>query len=70
VLQAERMAMFFVDSIRQEMFCVVSADVEGFSLPLSKGISGAVAMSGKGLNIPDVVCHICCSSLFVVCFLF
>lgn len=30
------MALFFVDTIRQDMYCVLSPDVQGFSLPLNK----------------------------------
>jgi hypothetical protein len=36
-----------------QVYCVVCKDVEGWSLPLGKGLAGFVAKNGVALNIED-----------------
>lgn len=48
------MALFFVDHVRKDLYCVRSPDAQGFSLPITSGIGGWVASNGVGANVSDV----------------
>ena len=56
-LNADRASLFLVDDAKGELWSKVARDVGGeifeIRIPLGKGIAGAVAASGKTLNIPD-----------------
>jgi putative ABC transport system ATP-binding protein len=56
-LNADRASLFLVDEAKGELWSKVARDVGGeifeIRIPLGKGIAGAVAASGKTLNIPD-----------------
>jgi putative ABC transport system ATP-binding protein len=56
-LDADRASLFLVDEAKGELWSKVARDVGGeifdIRIPLGKGIAGAVAASGKTLNIPD-----------------
>ena len=57
ILQAERTTIFVVDEDRQELCSKIAqgsgADILEIRLPLDQGIAGYVAVTGKGVNIPD-----------------
>ena len=57
ILQAERTTIFVVDEDRQELYSKIAqgngADSLEIRLPIDQGIAGYVAMTGKGVNIPD-----------------
>jgi GAF domain-containing protein len=55
VLDAERIGLYFVDWVVRDLYMVRSADAQGFSMPLNKGLCGAVALSGKGFRVDDAV---------------
>jgi GAF domain-containing protein len=57
LLQAERVSVFFVDHEKRELLLALSEDAAGFRLPISKGLVGTVAVSGRVLNIPDAYKH-------------
>ena len=46
-LCADRVYVFFVDSIKEELTCVVGPDEEGWAMPLGRGIAGYVALTGE-----------------------
>ncbi len=46
ILSCDMVRLFFVDTVRQDVYCVVSPDSKGFALPLGKGIAGLVASTG------------------------
>eukprot|EP00949_MAST-11_sp_MAST-11-sp1_P003674 g3674.t1 len=56
-VNAHRCSIFFVDDIRQEVWCVGGIGIEGFSMSMTKGIVGLVATDGKLLNLEDVHNH-------------
>lgn len=51
---AERVSLFLVDHVRDELWIGVSKDgLEGLTCPIGQGIAGYVARHGVTLNIPD-----------------
>ena len=54
VLNAERATVFLVDKKHHELWSKVASGTKTIRVPLDKGIAGAVATSGKLLNIRDV----------------
>ena len=52
-VRCDKIAIFIVDELRQELWCKSSDDLEGFRLPLSAGVVGYVATTGKQLNVED-----------------
>ncbi|OVE76747.1 hypothetical protein BVX98_04870 [bacterium F11] len=54
VLKAERATVFLIDKERKELWSKAALGAHKIRIPLDKGISGAVASSGKLLNIRDV----------------
>lgn len=56
-LDADRCSIFFVNGVREEVWCVGSVDLEPFSMPWDKGIVGAVAHGGQMLNLRDAHEH-------------
>lgn len=56
-LNADRASLFLVDEDHGELWSKVARDASGdifeIRIPIDKGIAGAVATSGKSLNIPD-----------------
>eukprot|EP00930_Biecheleria_cincta_P032000 TRINITY_DN22203_c0_g1_i1.p1 TRINITY_DN22203_c0_g1~~TRINITY_DN22203_c0_g1_i1.p1 ORF type:complete len:625 (-),score=107.21 TRINITY_DN22203_c0_g1_i1:202-2076(-) len=56
-LDADRCSVFFVNAVREEVWCVGSVDLEPFSMPWDKGVVGAVAHGGQMLNLPDAHQH-------------
>lgn len=54
VLNAERATVFLVDKHQNELWSKVASGTQTIRVPLGKGIAGAVATSGKLLNIADV----------------
>eukprot|EP01083_Nonionella_stella_P240251 840059_1 len=53
VLRCDRVTLFMVDSLTNELWCKVSKDASGFRLPMGSGIAGYVAQTGEMVNIPD-----------------
>lgn len=53
VIPAERVTLFLLDELSNELWCRVSQDAQGIRVPLGKGIAGSVAVSGESVNIPD-----------------
>lgn len=53
VIPAERVTLFLLDELSNELWCRVSQDAQGIRVPLGKGIAGSVAVSGDAVNIPD-----------------
>jgi HD-GYP domain-containing protein (c-di-GMP phosphodiesterase class II) len=54
VLNAERATVFLVDRKNKELWSKVASGVQPIRFPLEKGIAGAVATSGRSLNIKNV----------------
>lgn len=52
-LRAERVSVFLVHHDTQELEIALSADAKGVRIPMSKGVAGDVARSGKPVNIVD-----------------
>lgn len=50
---ADRTTLFIVDEARRELWSKVAEGSGTISLPIGKGIAGAVAESGRTVNIPD-----------------
>eukprot|EP00931_Biecheleriopsis_adriatica_P089170 TRINITY_DN63338_c0_g1_i1.p1 TRINITY_DN63338_c0_g1~~TRINITY_DN63338_c0_g1_i1.p1 ORF type:complete len:654 (-),score=111.23 TRINITY_DN63338_c0_g1_i1:64-2025(-) len=57
LLFADRCSIFFVNEVREEVWCVGSLDMEPFSMPWDKGIVGMVATEGKMVNLSDAHAH-------------
>ncbi|MEO1388011.1 MAG: adenylate/guanylate cyclase domain-containing protein [Cyanobacteria bacterium J06634_6] len=61
ILQAERTTIFVVDEDRRELYSKIAqgtgqgtgSESLEIRLPIDQGIAGYVAMTGKGVNIPD-----------------
>ena len=53
LIEAEKISLFLVDMVKNELWCKVSTDIAGFRVPIGKGISGTVALTGNTMNIPD-----------------
>ena len=53
LIDAEKISLFLVDMVKNELWCKVSTDIAGFRVPIGKGISGTVALTGNTMNIPD-----------------
>jgi GAF domain-containing protein len=55
LLDCERVTLYLVDSVKQELWMAVTkdADAEGARIPLGQGLAGYVAQTGFPLNIPD-----------------
>mmetsp|Transcript_56683 Transcript_56683/g.134639 ORF Transcript_56683/g.134639 Transcript_56683/m.134639 type:complete len:915 (+) Transcript_56683:201-2945(+) len=51
-LSAEKMSLFAVDELRQELWLAVSDDAAGVRVPIAKGIVGKVARTKIGLLVP------------------
>ena len=56
LLLAERVSVYLVDRIKNEIWICVSKDkgVAGLTLPIGKGIAGSVALDGRTINVRDV----------------
>ncbi|KAJ3156801.1 hypothetical protein HDU86_003567 [Geranomyces michiganensis] len=54
LLKAERVSLFIIDDVRQELWTTVAQGTQEIRIPINKGIAGYVATSGKTLNIPNV----------------
>ena len=54
ILEADRITLFLVDEMRDELLCTISKDAAGFRVPIGKGIAGTVAKTGETINIPEV----------------
>ena len=52
-MDSERVSLFLVDNVRNDLVCHVSKDAGGFRVPMGVGISGYVAETGETLNIGD-----------------
>ena len=63
MLDAERLSVFMVDELNEELWCKLGNDDMGIRVPFGVGIVGRVAVTGKPMNIPDV--HKC--AFFDVC---
>ncbi len=53
ILGCDRVTMFIVDPIRQELECRVSKDSTGWRIPIGRGIAGECAATGDTYNIKD-----------------
>ena len=55
LLDCERVTLYLVDSVKQELWMAVAKDSEavGARIPLGQGLAGFVARTGTALNIPD-----------------
>ena len=55
IISVERVTLFLVDDVREELICAVSKDkdFEGTRLPIGNGIAGHVASQGETLVIED-----------------
>ena len=54
ILKAERVSLYLVDHEANELVCKVSQDVKGIRIPMSRGIAGHVAKTGRFENVPNV----------------
>lgn len=54
-----QIGLFFVDRVREQLFCVVSSDSKAFSLSIHHGIVGRVARTGQTLNIENAGAVLC-----------
>lgn len=55
-VSADRVSIFLVDTVQQELWCKVSKDLHTLSvvrIPIGHGILGTVALTGQAINIPD-----------------
>ena len=50
-LYCDRVTLYFVDTLKECLYCMVSKDEEGWNLPLGKGIAGFVGKTGEMVNI-------------------
>ncbi len=53
IMAAERASLYIIDHEKQELWTKVAEGIEQIRLPIGKGISGSVAVSGKMLNVAD-----------------
>ena len=53
IIDADRVTLFIIDAVRNDLFCKVSKDAKGFRVPMGVGIAGSVAATGEVVNIPD-----------------
>eukprot|EP00484_Ammonia_sp_Unknown_P028737 CAMPEP_0197045700 /NCGR_PEP_ID=MMETSP1384-20130603/21506_1 /TAXON_ID=29189 /ORGANISM="Ammonia sp." /LENGTH=865 /DNA_ID=CAMNT_0042477355 /DNA_START=40 /DNA_END=2637 /DNA_ORIENTATION=+ len=53
LVKCDKVALFMVDEIRQELWCSASDDVAGIRIPMGAGIVGHTVTTGEVLNIPD-----------------
>lgn len=53
VLYCDRVTLFILDDVTDELYCMKSKDLEGFRLPKHVGLVGHALMNGKVLNVPD-----------------
>ncbi|CAN0060374.1 unnamed protein product, partial [Phaeothamnion confervicola] len=52
--QAERVCLFFVDEVMNELWAAKSTDLfEGVKIPLGQGLCGYAAASGQVVNVTD-----------------
>jgi len=52
-LNCDRVTIYFVDQTKEEIYCVVCKDVQGWCLPLGRGIAGYVGKTGQAVNVPN-----------------
>ncbi|GMH81735.1 hypothetical protein TrVE_jg5224 [Triparma verrucosa] len=52
-LGCEKVTMFLIDQIEEELWCAISQDLVGVRIKLGVGIAGSVAKDAKTLNIKD-----------------
>ena len=53
VMRAKRVSLFLVDEPKEQLWAIMSQDIEGARIPLGQGIAGHVARTGRLLNVPD-----------------
>ena len=53
MLDCEKVTLYQVDSIKNELVCKFSDGVTGWRVPIGKGLAGECALTGKILNIKD-----------------
>ncbi|RYG42272.1 GAF domain-containing protein, partial [archaeon] len=55
LLDCERVTLYLVDNVKQELWLALSKDVEavGARIPIGQGLAGHVAYTGQPLNIAD-----------------
>ena len=53
VVDAERVSLYLVDLVKDQLWTAVSQDIAGVRIPLGQGIAGTVARKGEVMNIPD-----------------
>lgn len=56
LVEADRITLFLVDALKNELFCQVSQDLEDMRrirIPIGKGIAGMVASTAEIVNIAD-----------------
>eukprot|EP00898_Chlorokybus_atmophyticus_P002612 jgi/Chlat1/3351/Chrsp23S03662 len=56
LLNSDRVSFFLIDEVKNELYVAVSEDAVGRRIPIGSGIAGAVAKTGKPVNVMDVYC--------------